>query len=59
MIACLWYTSTIVFNYYDRINDKWFDEEIKNNFKKISKGKYIKPFDFSYIYNFYILMDKI
>ena len=59
MIACLWDTSTADFNYYDRVNDKWFDEEIKNNFKKISRGKYIKPSDFSYIYNFYILMDKI
>ena len=51
MIACLWDTSTADFKYYDRVNDKWFDEEIKNNFKKISKGKYVKPFDFSYISN--------
>ena len=51
MIACIWDTSTSDFNYYDRVNDKWFDEEIKNNFKKISKGKYIKPYDFSCISN--------
>ena len=51
MIACLWDTSTAEFKYYDRVNDKWFDEEIKNNFKKISKGKYIRPSDFSYISN--------
>ena len=51
MIACIWDTSTADYNYYDRVNDKWFDEENKNNFKKISKGKYIKPYDFSYISN--------
>ena len=51
MIACLWDTSTADFKYYDRVKDKWFDEEIKNNFKKISRGKYIKPSDFSYISN--------
>jgi len=51
MICCLWDTSTSDYNYYDRTNDKWFDEEIKNNFKKISKGKYVKPSDFSYISN--------
>ena len=51
MIACLWDTSTADYKYYDRVNDIWFDEEIKNNFKKISKGKYIKPTDFSFVSN--------
>jgi len=51
MMACLWDTSTANFNYYDRVNDKWYDEEIKNNFKKISKGKYVNPIDFAYITN--------
>ena len=51
MIACLWDTSTSDFKYYDRENDKWFDEEIKNNFKKLARGKYVKPSDFSYISN--------
>ena len=51
MISCLWDTSTADFKYYDRVNDIWFDEEIKNNFKKISRGKYIKPTDFSFISN--------
>ena len=37
-------------NYYDRKNDIWYDEKIKNNFKLISRGKYINPFDF-YLYN--------
>jgi len=49
--ACLWDTSTANFNYYDRVNDKWYNEEIKNNFKKISKGKYVNPIDFAYISN--------
>jgi endoglucanase len=51
MISCLWDTSTSDYKYYDRVNDIWFDEEIKNNFKKISKGKFIKPTDFSFISN--------
>ena len=51
MISCLWDTSNSDYKYYDRANDKWFDEEIKNNFKKISKGKFIKPTDFSFISN--------
>jgi hypothetical protein len=36
-------------NFYDRTNDIWYDEKIKNNFIQISKGKYIKPKDY-YIY---------
>ena len=51
MMACLWDTSTADFNYYDRVNDKWYDEQIKNNFKKISKGKYVNPIDFVYLSN--------
>ena len=33
-------------NFYDRTNDKWYDEKIKNNMLQISKGKYIKPLKF-------------
>jgi hypothetical protein len=51
MISCLWDSSTADYQYYDRENDKWFDEELKNNFKKISRGKFVKPTDFSYISN--------
>ena len=51
MMSCLWDTSTADYQYYDRENDKWFDEELKNNFKKLSKGKFVKPTDFSYISN--------
>ena len=28
-------------NYFDRINYKWFDEKIGENFKKIYRGNYI------------------
>ena len=47
--CCLWDTSNKLFgdmNFYDRINDIWYDEKIKNNFLQISKGKYIKPKDY-------------
>ena len=33
-------------NFYDRTNDIWYDEKIKNNFLQISREKYIKPNDF-------------
>ena len=33
-------------NYYDRENDIWYDDKLKENFIEISKGKYIKPKDF-------------
>jgi len=33
-------------NFYDRENDKWYDEKIGENFKKISKGEYTKPIDY-------------
>ena len=52
-MSCLWDTSNKTFgdmNYYDRKNNIWYDEKIKDNFKIISRGKCINPFDF-YIYN--------
>ena len=30
-------------NFINRENNQWHDEKIRKNFKKISKGKYIKP----------------
>jgi endoglucanase len=51
MMACLWDTSNKnagLMNYYDKVNGKWFDEKIGDNFKKIGKGKYIKPLDYLY-----------
>jgi endoglucanase len=49
IMCCLWDTSNKIFgnmNFYDRTNDIWYDEKIKNNFLQISKGKYIKPKDY-------------
>ena len=33
-------------NFYDRTDDNWYHEKIKNNFLQISKVKYIKPMKF-------------
>ena len=55
IMCCLWDTSNEKFgnmNFYDRTNDIWYDEKIKNNFLKISKGKYIKPLKFLINTNF-------
>jgi hypothetical protein len=49
IMCCLWDTSNKIFgdmNFYDRTNDIWYDEKIKNNFLQISKEKYIKPVDY-------------
>ena len=47
--SCLWDTSNKTLgniNYYNRETNKWYDEKIGDNFKQISKGKYIKPLEF-------------
>jgi hypothetical protein len=49
IMCCLWDTSNKIYgnmNFYDRTNDIWYDEKIKNNFLQISKEKYIKPIDY-------------
>ena len=49
IMCCLWDTSNKLFgemNFYDRTNDEWYDEKIKNNFLQISRGKYINPKDY-------------
>ena len=49
IMCCLWDTSNKTIgdmNFYDRTNDIWYDEKLKNNFIQISKGKYIKPKDY-------------
>ena len=49
IMCCLWDTSNKKYgnmNYYDRDNDIWYDEKLKENIIEISKGKYIKPIDF-------------
>jgi hypothetical protein len=38
-------------NYFDRINYKWFDEKIGDNFKRIYRGNFIKPTDYYYSTN--------
>ena len=54
IISCLWDSSNKkegIWNYYDRENRKFFDEEVGEIFKKISNGKYDKLIDFSYYSN--------
>ena len=51
IMSCLWDTSIGDMNYYDRVNDKWYDNIIKDNFKKISKGKFVNPRDYYFISN--------
>jgi len=49
IMCCLWDTSNKKYgnmNYYDRENDKWYDEKLKEYLIQISKGKYFKPIDF-------------
>jgi len=49
VMSCLWDDSNKKFgdyNYYDRENNKWYDEQIGENFKKIAKGKYVKMSNF-------------
>ena len=54
IMSCLWDNSkkgSGDMNYYDRENDKWYDEKIGENFIKISKGKYLKLIDFYEVKN--------
>ena len=54
IMSCLWDNSNKNvgdMNYYDRINNKFFDEQIGENFKKIARGKYIKTTDYFIISN--------
>jgi len=49
IMPCLWDTSNKEYgdmNFYDRENDKWYDDKFKENIIQISRGKYIKPVDF-------------
>ena len=53
-MACLWDTSNRNFgnmNYIDRNTNQWYNEKIRSDFKKISKGKYVKIMDY-FIYSF-------
>ena len=56
MMACLWDSSKDIkykdnyvsynMNYYNREEDKWFDEKLQNIILQISRGKYIKLSDY-------------
>ena len=49
IMSCLWDTSNKVFgdmNFYDRGNDSWYDDKLKENFMQISRGKNVRPVDF-------------
>ena len=49
IMACLWDTSNKNYgdmNYYNRLTDEWYDDKIKNFFKKISKGNFAKSNDY-------------
>ena len=55
IMCCLRDTSNKIFgemNFYDRTNDIWYDEKLKDNFLQISKGKYVKPMNFFININF-------
>jgi len=48
-VSCLWDTSNKEFgdmNFYDRKNDIWYDEKLKENFIEISRRKYIDSKDY-------------
>ena len=55
IMACLWDTSNKSFgdmNYYNRLNDEWYDDKLKNIFINISKGNFVKSSDFYINTNF-------
>jgi hypothetical protein len=47
IMACLFDNSNSgEMRYYDRVQNRWFDEAIEEIFKKIAKGEFIKPTNF-------------
>ena len=45
-MSVLWDTSKNTagdINFYNRETDKWYDEQIRDNFIKISEGKLVEP----------------
>jgi hypothetical protein len=54
MMSCLWDTSnkkTGNMNYYDRVNNRWYDKKIQDFIYKISKKKHIHSSEFYYMTN--------
>ena len=46
VVSCLWDTSKKTIgnmNFYDRENDKWYDNKIKDFFINLTNGKYLNP----------------
>jgi endoglucanase len=55
IMSCLWDISEIIernINYYDKKNNLWRDEKIRDNLIKISKGKYVHLSKYYYMTNF-------
>ena len=53
IMSCLWDTSNQrigEYNYFNRENNQWYDEQIRSGFKNITKGRYVKPTDY-FIYS--------
>ena len=49
IMSILWDTSKNTagdMNFYNREDDRWYDEKLQNNFYSISVGKYVKPSDY-------------
>ena len=54
IMSCLWDNSNQDagdMNYYNRINNTFFDAKIGENFKKISRGRFVKPTDYYILSN--------
>ena len=48
-MSCLWDTSNKLYgeyNYYNREKNEWYDEIIKQNFRNLYKGRYIKATEY-------------
>jgi len=55
IMSCLWDISEIIernINYYNKKNNLWRDEKIRDNFIKISKGKYVHSSEYYYMTNY-------
>ena len=49
IMPCLWDTSKAIsgnMNFFNRETGKWYDEKIKDIFRKIARGKYVKPSEY-------------
>ena len=54
VVSCLWDTSKKTIgnmNFYDRENDKWYDNKIKDFFINLTNGKYLNPTNYLFYSN--------